>query len=418
MADKTVKQQVLEKIKEANKTADATESTPSTGTQAFIASATGPNFGDAPEAAHDESAPEAVETDPLASAAPADQTDTAPNGVAAAPKSIVDGATSTEDEWEDAEWEDTSVGHKFKYRVPKSEKEQFANRMMMRADYDRKLSRLGRFQSEFQEAIESGYMDKVGPVYKKIDADPELAQAVSHLYQQRMQNQPLNYSQPGYQPPAQIQPQPQYQTQPQEQVFSDDPYLQAATQPLVGRLDSVDQRTQQMYDWMQTQQHQAQQQQQDQQARVAAENDMRRSHMYLAQNFPQEFTGNIQQDFSKLQRLVQYADQAGYANDPVYGTYGRMLQAKIAIDATTPRGVTQAVPSAAAQSIAAVEAQTREAARRASQEVANGTVVSVGQAPDPKPPRALPRFKKDGTPIAIKDRVRGIASRVMNKTEQ
>lgn len=419
MAEKSFKQQIRDSVKAVNEKIASTDDaqTASPDTQAFIASATGPNFGDPPEAAeaHDESAPEAAETAHLEASSPeavASKPSEPSSPIAAIAQS------EPEEEWEDAEWEDSSVGRKFAFKAKKGEKDQIYKHMQMRADYDRQKARLGRFQNEFQEAIESGYMDRVAPVYKAIDTDPELARAVSQLYQQRMQNQPLNYSQPGYQPPEQVQPQPQYQPQPQDQVFSDDPYLQAATQPLVGRLDSMDQRTQQMYDWMQTQQHQAQQQQQAQQARVAAENDLRRSHMYLAQNFPQDFTGNIAQDFPKLQRLVQYADQAGYANDPVYGTYGRMLQAKIALDASAPRGVTQAVPSAAAQTIAAVEAQTREASRKASQEVANGTVVSVGQAPDPKPPRPLPRHKKDGTPIPVRSFVKNAVERLMNQTEQ
>jgi hypothetical protein len=325
-------------------------------------------------------------------------------------------ASSGEDEWEDGEWEDSSVGHKFKFRAPKGEAEQFKSRMMMRADYDKKRARYSRFEAEFGDAIESGYFDKVAPVYKAIDTDPILAQAVSQLYQQRMQNQPLNYAQPGYQPPAQVQT--QYQPPVQEQVFSDDPYLQAATKPLVDELNAMRQQMQQVQQWTETQQQQYNQSQQAAQARQTAEQDLRRSHMYFAQNFPQEFTGDIQQDFQKLQRLVQYADQAGYPNDQVYGSYGRMLQAKIALDSSSPQRVIPATPSAAAQTAKDIEQQARAAAHKASQDVANGTVVGGGHTPEPKPPRALPRFKKDGTPLPVKQRVQSIASRLMQQPQQ
>lgn len=349
-----------------------------------------------------------LEADP---AAAVDPTDTAPKIAAEEPKGTVLGASSGEDEWEDGEIDDDSVGVKYKYKAPKGQAEFLKKGYMRRADYDRRVGAYGRMKPDLLPMLEDGSLEQLMPAIKIVSGDRVLADAVAHLIQQRHANQPLSYYQQGYEPRPQPQPQPQAY-QPVQQTEADlalqDPYLQAAVQPYVAPLQQQIAAMQSTFEQQQQQvEQQRQQQLQQQQQRQYEERTWAQIHQGLARDYPGEFDGSAK-DIPKLQQLKNYADQAGYTTE-FYGPYGRIVQAKRAIDASTPGRVTSTtVPSAAVQSIKKAEAAANEKIRLARAEVANGTVVGGGQSPDPTPPKPKPIRKPDGSPLPVKQAVRRI----------
>lgn len=408
MVDKSIRQQIQEKIKAVEETPEQTPQGNPEGqvSQSVSQPEEAPEVDDAsaPEASEeapleptDQSSGEAVEPTPPASVSPAQQSP----------------PPAQEDEWEEGEYEDSSVGVKIPFKARKGEVDQFKNRMMMRSDYDRKRGRWAEFESDFGPAIESGYFRQIAPVIKMIDSDQALSAAVAKLVEQRRNNQPLSYNQPGYEPQAQIQP--QYQP-PQEQAFSDDPYLQQQLSPVMQQMQAMQQ---QIHSFTQTQEQQRAQQQQAAASRVQQESEMREIHQSLARYYPNEFSYGRQEDVPKMAHILQYAHNAGY-NREVYGYVGRVLEAKRAIDASTPQRVNgqSPIPSAAAQSAAAAEAFEKEASRKARQDVANGTVVNSHQPREPKKPRPARIRDEHGKPLPVHEAVTNIVSRLARTSNQ
>jgi hypothetical protein len=406
---KSIGQQVREKIKEASSKleqgAGDAPAAEASETAAFIASAT--PAPDAPSVEAD--APEvpdapldgAPSAEPKAEAASAPETPK-PEPVAATDAPVT--ATATDEEWEDAEWDDDSVGSKLRIKAPKGMAEKIRSGWMAHADYSRKAARLAHFQSEFQPQIESGYMDRVLPLYRMLNQDEVLANAVAQLYTQRLSNQPLSYVQPGTEQPVRQQQQASVQ---EEQPYAEDPYLQSIMQPLRAEIGQV-------RSYLEEQSRTAEQQRTQAQQTAAQESAQRLEwshiHQRLHQAYPGEFSGDAG-DLPKLQQLKAYADRAGYSRES-HGWFGRIVTAKQDIDryaapapATVPSG-TAATPSAGA---AAVQARAEEIARKARVEVANGTVVSGSSQPsDPPPPKPPKTRDKNGAPLPVKQAMRNI----------
>jgi len=410
---KSISAQVRDKVKEASAKAE-TNGLPAEASEsaAFIASAT--PTADAPEASVSSEAPdapEASEAPPLESASAAET----PSGTALAAEtktksadttipqkpsgasSRTEAAATDEEEWEDAEWDDDSVGVKYRIKAPKGSADKIKSGWMAHADYSRKAARLAHFQQEFQPLIESGYMDKVLPLYRALDRDEVLAQAVAQLYQQRMTNQPLTYIQPGFEQQYQ---QPQVQ---EEQPYADDPYLASIVAPIRSELGQLRSTIEEQARITTQQRAQAQQ---AEAARSAQLTEWSQIHQRLHQAYPQDFAGD-QSDLPKLQQLAQYADRAGYSRES-HGWLGRITAAKADIDryrgapAVTPTATngSTATPSAGA---AAVQARAEEIARKARAEVANGTVVSGSSQPaEPPPPKPPKTRDKNGNPLPVK----------------
>jgi|SRR5215813_158669 len=415
---KSISQQVREKVREASAKAENGAPAENPEAASFISSATpAPNepaadvTADAPEAS---GAPPLAVADapsaeaPAADAQPAAETKT-PTPSAEPTAAPIPATAASEEEWEDGEWDDDSVGVKYRIKAPKGMAEKIKAGWMAHADYSRKSARLAHFQNEFQPLIESGYMEKVLPFYRALNQDEVLANAVAHLYQQRMANQPLSYAQPGIEERVLSQPSQQPSSQ-EEQAYEADPYLQSIMQPIrseLGQLRSYLESNARSFEQQRIQAQQAE-------ARRASElAEWRQIHEQLRQAYPGDFTGDAQ-DIPKLQQLQAYADRAGYTRE-THGWYGRMLAAKQAIDRFSAPANAVATPSAGA---AAVQAQAEEIARRARAEVANGTVVSGSSQPaDPRPPKPPKTRDKDGKPLPVKEAMKNVMRAAMARAE-
>jgi hypothetical protein len=426
---KSISAQVRDKIKEASEKAGQ-NGVPADAAEAvgFIASAT-PAPDEPAVSADAPDAPEASDATPLGSApaadtpseaAPASEETKSPSSsssTAPSKSSTITPATATatdEEEWEDAEWDDDSVGVKYRIKAPKGSADKIKSGWMAHADYSRKAARLAHFQAEFQPLIESGYMDKVLPLYRALDRDEVLAQAVAQLYQQRMSNQPLTYVQPGFEQQFQPQAQPQQQ---EDQAYGDDPYLTSIMQPIRSELGQLRSTIEEQARASEQQRLQAQQAEAARSAQLA---EWSQIHQRLHQAYPQDFSGD-QRDLPKLQQLSQYADRAGYSRES-HGWFGRIAAAKQDIDRYTPRAGsvtpqngTAATPSAGA---AAVQARAEEIARKARAEVANGTVVSGSSQPaEPPPPKPPKTRDKAGAPLPVKQAMRNIINSAKARAE-
>lgn len=368
---------------------------------------------EAPEAAPLNAAPVGDADTPQASDTPSDAASaevpkTADTSTPASGGEKVAAPQPVDDEYEDAEFEDTSTGHKYKFKAPKGEAEFLTKGWQRRADYDKKMGFLGRTRAFLEPLIESGYLEQVLPVYQAIESDQILAQAVGQLYQQRLNNQPLTYAQPGFEqrlPAVQAQ-NPQSPALPENDEFAD-PYMRAefarVAQPLLEKIGSLEQQISSRF---QAEQQQQQTYAQQQQANREENARWAQIHQQLARDYPQDFTGDFrnQAEMQRLNQLRQYADQSGY-DERTYGWMGRILTAKRVLDQSAPRRV-NAPSSAAVSSVAAAEAQAREASKAARQQVANGLVVGAQAAPPPEPPRPKALRNKNGDPLPIKQAIR------------
>ena len=359
------------------------------------------------EAANGEAFPAASAAEPVSTATPAP---------AGEQQSTQAAAPVEQEEWEDAEWEDPTTKHQYRVKAPKGESEFLKKGWLARADYDKKLGVLGRVRQKLQPMIDSGYIEQVLPFFEYIDSDPTLAAAVGQLVNQRRQNQPLNYVQPGFEPQVHAQPaaQSQFAAQPQGNDEFADPYIQAAVSPILQKVSSLEQQLAASY-----QAQQQQQQQQLQQQQLAQQNAQKWAtvHQELARQYPSEFTGdpNNQAEIAKLAQLDQYASSAGY-DEQSYGYVGRITYAKQVLEQNTPRRVAAPVPSAAATSVAAAAQKANELARQASQNIANAMVVNAGNVAPAPPPKPRPLRDKNDKPLPIREAVqRSIANRKMKE---
>jgi hypothetical protein len=417
---KSISAQVRDRIKEASAKAE-TNGMPAEASDsaAFIASATPVPDEPAAVSADAPEVPEASDATPLESAPSAEAPSEATPAAAETKKTPVTSqpdipptSSSETEEWEDAEWEDDSVGVKYRIKAPKGSADKIKSGWMAHADYSRKAARLAHFQQEFQPLIESGYMDKVLPLYRALDRDEVLAQAVAQLYQQRLSNQPLAYVQPGFEQQYQ---QPQAQ---EEQPYADDPYLASIVAPIRSELGQLRSTIEEQARITTQQRAQAQQ---AEAARSAQLNEWSQIHQRLHQAYPQDFAGD-QSDLPKLQQLAQYADRAGYSRES-HGWLGRITAAKADIDryrgtpAVTPQqNGSTAVPSAGA---AAVQARAEEIARKARAEVASGTVVSGSSHPAEPAPAKPPKTRdKNGQPLPVKAAMKNIMRSAMARQSQ
>lgn len=316
-------------------------------------------------------------------------------------------------EWADlVEYDDPELGEKISVYVPKDKASRVKDGYALKATMSRHATYLQRHKAFLEPLIAQGQFDAIAPVLQAAYQDPRLMQAIATVVDRYANGQPIDFSDPAVQRvqaavEAPVEPQTQYDQSGQYVIDPDeyDPYtaeaVTKAVRPLMERVQRAEQYAQQQ----QAYQQQSQQQQAATQQQQAAANQMAtQASRDLALRYPNEFSGELGKDESKLMTLHQYAASAG-----LYQQYGltpaALLVAKMDLDAKRSQYT--------ASPLAAVQANARAAGAQIANRVA-GSVVNGGATQPPGAPQdpfeaiAARSRNADGTPRKVKDVARDV----------
>jgi hypothetical protein len=291
------------------------------GTQPAAPQAGAADAGGQPPAPTADAQPSAT---PIAAGAtkPADQGDvpptsaTAPTGQAA-PQAGASPATATDPwtEYDEIEYADGDTGEKYKVRAPKTYAEKVRNGYARRSIMDRHTGALGKHKTWLEPLVVAGALDGIAPLIQDATRDPELAAALTQIYNRRRMGLPLA-------DPVQQQQTPPPQAPAQQQQHEDllarlkvDPNIDDYTRGVLENyLGPMTQELAQARTYIAEQRIATQQQQQRQQTATQQQqflNDAAsRAETELRQLYPDEI--NQQTPRETLVRIGQYAQEGGY----------------------------------------------------------------------------------------------------------
>ena len=325
----------------------------------------------APPAASPASA--AVATPPAAAAAGATEAPAAAATGVAAAETV---AAAIADELVDFEFEDPDLGTKFTLKAPKQYVDVAKRGYGRRTTYDKAVSYLKNAEPILKSMIEDGRIQRLMPFLQRAVDDPEFAQAVSDVYQRRVNNQPMLEA-----AVREIQATPPTGTVAAEPP---NPFLDPEVAELRARTEANER-------WISEQREQTQRSQQTQAQRDAAQRRnnelLAAGHRDLANAYPGIFRPELGERDPAFVAAMDYARQAEYTTNYdlraalVFGGQGwRQIEAERAA----------ATGSTAASALAAVDTRLVEAAsreaRNAASTVSGGAVATSALAPPPPKP--------------------------------
>lgn len=303
-------------------------------------------------------------------------------------------AAEAPDPWEafeEIEYEDPTLEKKFKVRVPKDDAKLIKGGYMRQSDYSRKTMQLAAARNALLPLIEDGSIANVLPLIQMGVKDREFAQFVAEAAQRRARGEPLTPAQAAVTTPAATPP----AVAPDLNLGADaDPFmaqvLKETLTPYKQQLDEVQSLVRSV----------AATEEQRVAAQQAAqrENDRRigimvQSHQALAQWFPGEFTGDINQDGELFQRVANYARESGFAQAYPDNPLAMAMAWRQYHDS---RADAASSPAVAAVEQAAVE---RKVALSTAAAIPSG---SPQTAPSRKAPPQPPQTRVNGVPVPPK----------------
>jgi hypothetical protein len=281
------------------------------------------------------------------------------------------------DEYDEFEWTDPDLDVPIPIRVPKQFVETVKRGYGRRAALDRAINFAKQADPALRGLIESGQMQQVLPLLQRALTDTAYGEYVTRGYQRAQAGLPLieqakaeaEAAAAPAQAPAIFDP------------MVEDPYYAERLQPLVQKIETLEQR----YAREDAQRQEQAQRQQREQALVAQRDaEFRAAHQDIANAYPQNARLDLGPGDPLWNKAVRYAKEAGYIE--AYGPRaGVVFGAQMAMQVEAER--LAATGSPAAEALRMAEQQHGELARReaaaASRAVGGG---SSTPAPKPAPP--------------------------------
>ena len=347
-----------------------------------------------------------VEAPPQEAAAPELPLDTEAPPPAEAPVPQAAAPEAPPDPWADydeLEIDDDDVGEKYKIRAPKSVAAKVKNGYARKSAMSRATGYLSKYKTLLEPLITSGRFDTVAQIIElgeRPDAVGEnFRNAMYEAYYRATMGRPLTFAD---QVAAAQAAAPQPVAQPTPQDDPNDPLgLKALVQEAVAPVakDAASFKA-----WQENQEKQAQMRAWYDNTRIQASNQTYRD---FSQMFPDQFSGNEQQDWPNMQRVFNYAKNAGWFEregadkNPALMPVA-MLKAKLDMDRDTTQAIAAPPPSAALSA-----AQAAEAADRTAREAAAAVAASQGGGGTATPAARVPKREKpplkdkNGKPLSL-----------------
>jgi hypothetical protein len=242
------------------------------------------------------------------------------------------------------------------------------------------MSYLKNAEPVLKPMIEDGRINQILPLIKAAIENNDYGNYVAQGYERMQKGLPL-IEQARQEAAAAGTPPPQTAA---FDLEAEDPFFAERVRPLMQKYDTLEQK----FTAMEAERQQVAQRQQDQQ-RTNAERgqQMAYAHADLHRMYPEEYTGNLQQDQARWQRVVSYAKDAGYVD--AYGIRAGLLFAGQMIQQIDQERIA-ATASPAAVAMVQAESKNMELARRQAQEasrtVGGGAQTQAAPAPRLNPP--------------------------------
>ncbi|MGB8520853.1 MAG: hypothetical protein WCD38_11890, partial [Candidatus Tumulicola sp.] len=255
---------------------------------------------------------------PIAAGAekPADQPGGQP-ATAAAPMGQAAPVADPWTEYDEIEYNDGDTGEKYKVRAPKSYAEKVRNGYTRRSMMDRHANALGKHKAWLEPLVVAGALDGIAPLIQDATRDPELAAALTQLYNRRRMGLPLAdpVQQQQQLPPQQTQQTPSPQQEDLLARLKADPNVDDYTRGVLeSYLGPMSQELAQARSYIAEQRTYSQQQQQRQQATQQQQqmlNDAaNRAEAELRALYPTEINQDTPHEM--LARVGRYAQEGGY----------------------------------------------------------------------------------------------------------